>query len=453
MDGYVFFLAGSLMTMGALADRWGRRRLLLYGAGGYVIASVIGAMSAGPAMLIGSRMLLGVAGATLMPSTLSLIRSMFEDPRQRTLALGVWTASFALGGVVGPIVGGLLLRQFWWGSVLLSGVPAMLALIALGPRLLPEFRDPDPTAFDPVGAALSLSAVLLVVYGLKRLAAAAPGPAPLVTIVLGLVLGLLFVHRQRQPAMGAFGLHLLRLPAFTVPITANALSFFVLYGTQVLIAQYLQLVLGLSPLRSGLWTIPSALGYLAGSVIGSGLGDHLRPGHLLGAGLLVAAAGFGSLATMTANSGLATYVIGSVVFSIGLAPVYLVVTGLAISAAPVDEAGTASALLETATNLGGALGIAVLGSIAGAAYRTSMGVTVPAGTSGQVGETARETIGGAVAAARHLPTIGSTDLLDRARDAFVGAFRMVELVGVSVLIPTAVVAVIVLERVTHRSET
>ena len=279
VDGYVFLLAGSLMTMGALADRVGRRRLLLLGGGAYGVLSLLAALSTTPQMLVAARMLLGVAGATLMPSTLSLIRSMFADARQRSTALGVWTASFALGGVIGPVVGGLLLGAFWWGSVFVVAVPVMLLLVVLGPRLLPEFRDEDAAPVDLRSAGLSVVAVLLVVYGVTRLAESGAGAEPLVALVVGSAAGVGFLTRQRRHP--TFGLELFRRRTFALPVATNAIAFFVLYGMQFLLAQYLQLVLGLSPLEAGLWTIPSALGYLAGSVAAPRVAHRLRPGAAL----------------------------------------------------------------------------------------------------------------------------------------------------------------------------
>lgn len=442
VDGYVFLLAGSLMTMGALADRIGRRRLLLLGGGSYGVLSLAAALSTTPQMLVAARMLLGIAGATLMPSTLSLIRSMFVDVRQRTTALGVWTASFALGGVVGPLVGGVLLGAFWWGSVFVVAAPVMLLLVVLGPRLLPEFRDEDAPPVDLPSAGLSVVALLLVVYGITRLAESGAGPQPLAALVVGTAAGAGFLARQRRRP--TFGLELFHRRTFGLPVAANAVAFFVLYGMQLLLAQYLQLVLGLSPLEAGLWTIPSALGYLLGSVLAPRVADRLRPGPALGAALAVSATGFALLVLVPVGGGLSVYVGASVLLSIGLAPVYVVATGLAVAAAPERQAGVASALLETCTNLGGALGIAVLGSVAGVVFRARLDATAPPGV------TAPGTVGGAVDAARDLPAAQADGLLDAARDAFGVAFGTTQVVGAALLLAAAVLAVVLLRRVPTR---
>lgn len=442
VDGYVFLLAGSLMTMGALADRIGRRRLLVLGGGAYGVLSLLAALATTAEMLIAARTLLGIAGATLMPSTLSLIRSMFVDDRQRNTALGVWTASFALGGVIGPVVGGLLLGTYWWGSVFLVATPVMLLLVVLGPRLLPEFRDADASPVDLSSAALSVASVLLIVYGITRLAESGAGPQALAALVVGSGLGAVFLARQRRRP--TFGLELFGRRTYWLPVAVNAIAFFVLYGMQFLLAQYLQLVLGLSPLEAGLWTIPSALGYLLGSVLAPRVANRLRPGAGLGAGLLLSAVGFALLVPVPRGGGLPLYVVASVVLSVGLAPVYVVATAMAVSAAPERHAGRASALLETCTNLGGALGIAVLGSIAGLVFRARMSQIPPAAVPTGAWHAAGGTVGRAVDVARDLPGAGASALLDAAHAAFGAAFQTTQLLGAAMLVGVAIAAVVLL---------
>ena len=195
VDIYGFLVAGWLIAMGTLGDRIGRRRLLLIGAAAFGLASVLAAFSTSAEMLIATRAVLGIAGATLAPSTLSLIRNMFHDPRQRTFAIGIWATSYSVGGAIGPLLGGVLLEHFWWGSVFLVGVPVMALLLVLGPALLPEFRDPEAGRPDLTSAALSLAAVLAVIYGLKQLAQDGAGWLPALAIVAGLAAGAVFVHR------------------------------------------------------------------------------------------------------------------------------------------------------------------------------------------------------------------------------------------------------------------
>src|SRR5688500_12620745 len=246
IDIYGFVVAGSLITMGTLGDRIGRRRLLMIGAAAFGAASVLAAFSTSAGMLIAARALLGVAGATLAPSTLALIFNMFGDPQQRKVAIGVWIASYSAGAAIGPLAGGALLELFWWGSVFLLGVPVMVLLLIAAPRLLPESRDPDAGRLDLGSAALSLAAVLAIIFGLKQLAEHGAGWPPAVAVLAGLVIGMAFVRRQRALADPLIDLGLFRNRAFSAALVTNLLGFLAAFGLFLFVSQYLQLVLGLS---------------------------------------------------------------------------------------------------------------------------------------------------------------------------------------------------------------
>jgi DHA2 family multidrug resistance protein-like MFS transporter len=442
VDSYAFLVAGSLLTMGALGDRVGRRRLLLIGAAGFGLASMLAAFSTSPAMLIAARAMLGVTGATLMPSTLALIRVMFRDARQRTTAFGIWTASFALGGVIAPLIAGILLRHFWWGSVFLVAVPSIAVLLAVGRALLPESRARGAGRIDAASAALSLVGVLSAVYGLKRAAQNGVDPIAAAALAIGVCLVGAFLRRQHRQADPSIDLALFRRRSFSMPLAANSLSFFVLYGTQFLIAQYLQLVLGLSALRAGLWTIPSALAYLVGSALVPVAANRVRPAWLMSASLALTAIGFGLLTQVGPESGLGVAVTGTVVGALGLAPVYVLTTKMTVAAAPSERSGAASGVLETTANLGGALGIAFLGSLGGAVYRGAMTASAP--------EEARLTLGGAMATAARLPEPLAGELARSGRTAFTLAFATVEIVGAGILLALAVASALLL-RPTPRS--
>src|SRR6266702_3515073 len=391
VDIYGFMAAGSLVTMGSLGDRIGRRRLLLIGAAAFGATSLLAAWSTSAAMLIAARALLGVAGATVAPSTLSLIRNMFADSRQRTVAVSVWITSFSVGGAIGPLLGGVLLEWFWWGSVFLLAVPVMALLLVLGPLLLPEFRDPGAGRLDLVSAAMSVAAVLAVIFGLKQLTHDGLGWLPAVSIVAGLAAGAAFVRRQHRLADPLLDLRLFRSATFTAALTTNLLSFFVGFGTLLFITQYLQLVLGLSPLAAGLWMLPSSAGSVLGSMLTPVLARRVRPALVMAAGLGLAAVGLG-LFTLLGPAGLALLVTGSVVFSLALAPVDTLATDLAVGAAPPERAGAASALSETSAEFGGALGIAILGVIGTSSYRGQMTDHLPAGIPPETAASARDTL-------------------------------------------------------------
>jgi len=423
-DIYGFVLAGFLIPMGTLGDRIGRRRLLLIGAALFGVASVAAAYSTSAEMLIAARALLGVAGATLAPSTLSLIRNMFLDPRQRTVAIAVWISSFSAGAAIGRLLGGVLLERFWWGSVFLLAVPVMALLLVLGPVLLPEFRDPEAGRLDLTSAALSLIAVLSVIYGLKQIAVGGLGPGPVVSIVAGLALGVAFLLRQGTLANPLIDLRLFRAPSFIASLATYTLGIFVAFGVSFFTAQYLQLVLGLSPLRAGLWSVPEGVGFILGSLLAPWMARRVRPAVVVAAGLVLAVFGFALLTQVRADSGLAIIVAGSVVFAVGLAWVFTLATDLIVGAAPPERAGAASAISETGAEFGGAFGIAVLGSIGTAVYRSQLTEALPAGVSPATAEAARDSLGGAVAAAAQLPDQLGSDLVDAARAAFTQGLQL-----------------------------
>jgi DHA2 family multidrug resistance protein-like MFS transporter len=440
-------VAGFLITMGTLGDRIGRRKLLLIGAAAFGAVSILAAFSTTPEMLILSRALLGIAGATLAPSTLSLIFSMFHDPRQRAVAIGVWISAFSAGSAIGPVLGGILLQNFWWGSVFLLALPVMALLLVLGPVVLPEYRDEKAGRLDLISAGMSLIAVLGVIFGLKQIAQDGVALLPVATIAVGLVVGGLFVRRQLTLADPMLDLRLFRIPAFSASLVVNFLSIFVAVGYFLFVAQFLQLVLGLSPLEAGLWSLPSALAFVVGSNAAPHIVRRVRAAYVMGAGLALSAIGLAVLTQVGGPDSLPAIVIGSVIISLGLAPVFSLTTDLIVGSAPPERAGAASGISETASELGGALGISVLGSIGVALYRGHVAEALPAGVPADATVIARDTLGGAVAVAGQLPAQLGTAVLEVARDAFVQGMQAATTLSAVISVGVAILAVVMLRNV------
>jgi DHA2 family multidrug resistance protein-like MFS transporter len=439
VDVYGFLAAGSLLTMGTLGDRIGRRKLLLIGSASFGLLSLVAAFARSAEVLIVARALLGVAGATMAPSTLSLISNMFRDDRERTFAVSVWIASFSLGGAIGPVVGGLILAHFWWGAVFLAPIPVMGLLLMAGPTLLPEHKNPNAGRLDVLSAFLSLATVLPVIYGVKLAAEGGDLPQAASAIILGSVFGALFVRRQTKLLDPLLDLRLFRRPALTAALAIYTLDFFVGFGILVLIAQYLQLVLGLTPLQAGLWSTPAGLGFVVGSLLTSAALRLMRPAYVLGLGWSLGGGGLAVMAYAVNVHNLTLVVLGNVLFSIGTAPGIAIIADLVVSSAPREQSGAASALSETASEFGGALGIALLGSLATFLYRSALGGILPSGTPVDAAQTALRGIGAAASLPQNLE--GAAALLSAARAAYTGAVDITLSTAAGLAALTAVVAV------------
>ncbi|MYS79976.1 MFS transporter [Embleya scabrispora] len=447
MDVYGFLLAGLLITMGALGDRIGRRRLLLIGAAAFGATSVAASFANSAEMLIATRALLGVAGATLMPSTLALIRNMFHDPAQRRTAIGVWTAALTAGATLGPVAGGLLLDHFWWGSAFLLNVPAMVLLLAVGPFLLPEFKDPAAGRLDLISAGLSLVAVLTVIYGIKEIAAEGVAPLHVISIAVGLVVGFLFVRRQRTIANPLIDLELFRNRAYSASIAVNVIASIALLGSALFNTQYMQLVLGMRPLEAALWSLTVMPVIMVALTVSGILAKRVRPGFLIGAGLLLSVAGFLVMSSARPGSPLVLVLAGAGLVAAGVLIATTLTAEMVLTAAPPERAGAAGATSETGSELGGALGIAILGSIADAVYGRDMRDATLDGVPTDAANAANDTLAAASATAERLSGRAGDQLLDTARHAFTHGMQYATLGGAVLLTLAAVVATVVLRGV------
>jgi MFS transporter, DHA2 family, multidrug resistance protein len=438
MDVYGFMVAGFLITMGTLGDRIGRRRLLLIGAAGFGAASVLAAYSTSAGMLIAARALLGVAGATLAPSTLGLIGNMFTVPRQRAVAISVWMACFMSGAALGPLVAGVLLDHFWWGSVFLLGVPAMVLLLILGPVLLPEFRDASAGRIDLPSVALSLAAILPLVYGLKELARSGWDVVPALSVVAGAAFGVGFVRRQCRLEDPLLDVRLFARRAFGAALGSMMFGTMLMGAIMMFIAQYFQLVRGLSPLTAGLCMLPGLGGSLVSFLVSPHLTRWARPAYLIGGGMGVSVCGLLLIAQAGSPAGV---MLGFAITNLGAGPMVTLGTDLVIGSAPLERASSAGALNETSGQFGFALGIAALGSLGTAVYRSR--VSVPAGVPGA----ARDSLAGATTAAAGLPGPVGERLLTSAREAFTTGMHVAALVSAVLLIAVAATVAILLREV------
>ncbi len=399
IDIYGFMLAGALIPIGGLGDRIGRRKLLLIGAAAFGAASLVSAFSTTALMLIAARALLGVAGAALVPSTLSLLSNLFEDPTERTRAIGVWGASFAVGAAVGPLIGGVLLEHFWWGSVFLVGAPVMALLLVAGPRLLPEYCDPGAGRPDVLSGLLSIAAILAVIYGMKQVVQDGVSWIPALSMLIGVGLGVTFIRRQQTLADPMLDLSLFRNRSFNVSLSSNVLNVFVSFGSFILVSQYLQLVLGLSPLQAGLLSLPASSAAIVGPMLSAWVAERLGQRVTLAGLLAIAAAGFAIQGLVGGPLDVVTVAAGWMLWALGGSAAATLTTNTIISSARPERAGAVSALAQTGAELGGALGIAVLGSLGTAIYRAMVVPAIPDGITPDLAAAARDTLGGALSVA------------------------------------------------------
>ncbi|MGW8599800.1 MFS transporter [Streptomyces sp. NPDC055893] len=436
-DVYSFVIAGLLVSMGSLGDRIGRKKLLLIGATAFGAVSVLNAYATSPEMMIVARALLGVAGATLMPSTLALIRNLFHDPRERSLAIGIWGAMASAGAAVGPVVGGFLLEHFWWGSVFLINLPVMAVLVVVGIKLIPESKNPNPGPWDLSSVALSLVGLIGIVYAIKELASHGLSADAGVAALVGAGALTWFVRRQLTLPAPLLDMRLFRHRGFSGAVLADLLTILGLSGLVFFLSQFFQLVQGRQPLEAGLAELPAAVGAVTAGLIAGLVARRFSVRSVVAGGLAAVGLSLAVLTTLDQNTGYPMLGAALLVVGVGAGFAFTVTADVILSSVPKDQAGSASAVSETAYELGAALGIAVLGSIVTGVYR---GFATPAGVPSDVASAAHESLGGAVEASGALAPDTATALVSAAQEAFVDGLRIAAGVGAAVLLATAVAA-------------
>ncbi|QUH04152.1 MFS transporter [Saccharopolyspora erythraea] len=443
MDAYGFLIAGFLITMGTLGDRIGRRKLLMIGAAAFGVVSVVAAYSTSPEMLIVARAALGVAGATLMPSTLSLISNMFADARQRAVAIGVWATMFALGMAAGPLVGGVLLDHFWWGSAFLVAVPLVGVLLVAAPLLLPEYRAPSSGRFDLLSVALSLAAILPVIFAVKHSAKDGVDLVAGASLAVGIVFAVVFVRRQRTLSDPLLDMTLFSSRTFSAALGVLLVGLVGVGGAMFLVTQYLQLVERLSPFTAGLWMGPPALMMFVAALAAPLVARRVRPGIIVAVTLALSTVGYLLLFLVGPADSIGLLVAGFALVYLGLGAIAALGTDLVVGAAPPTKSGSAAAMSETVQELGLAMGVAVLGSLTTAVYRVHIDEAVPASLPGDVAEALGDSLSGATSVAPRLPG----DVLGQAEAAFTSGLNVAALVaGVGILV-LAVVSATVLRHI------
>lgn len=444
VDVYPLALAGLLVTMGTLGDRIGRRRTLLIGVSGFGAVSLAAAFATDPAQLILARALLGFFGAMLMPATLALLRTLFQDAAQRRLAVAIWATGFSAGAALGPILGGLLLQHFSWGAVFLVNVPVMVVLLAVVRPALPESRMPAPGRLDVVGVGLSLLAMVPSVLAIKLIGHDGFTPGAGLALTIGVAGGVLFVRRARarlaageQPILDVtlFASPVLRLSAL-----ANAGTMFAYAGLLFVAAQFLMLVAGLDPFAAGMMLVPAFGTTIVTGLLAARLARWFPLRVLVPAGLSLTAAGFLLSVSFGGDLGVSRLVVAAAVIGAGIGLSETITNDAILAAAPPERAGSASAVSETAYEIGAVLGTAVLGSVLGAVYRA--GLDVPGAVAAADAGPARETLGGAVALAQRLTGGDAAALLTSARAAFMQGLDVTAVTGAAVLLAIALAVVL-----------
>ncbi len=442
VDAYVIVFAGLLLTAGALGDRFGRRRSLQAGLVVFAVASGLAAASGTAGQLIGARAVMGLGAAFVMPATLSIIITVFTDPVERARAIAVWAGMAGMGVALGPVVGGWLLEHYWWGSVFLLNLPIVALALVAGRLLLPESSDPSHTRLDGAGAALSIAAIAVLLWGIIE--APVKGWADPMTIAAFVAAAALFgafIWWERRVAHPMLDVAFFADPRFSAASAAIALVFFALFGSFFLFTQLLQFVLGYSALEAGIRLLPVSVVMGVVSPVSARLVEQVGTKVVVTVGLVVAAVGLALASAIDAGSGYGPLLASMVVLALGMSLTMAPATESIMGSLPPAKAGVGSAVNDTTRELGGALGVAVLGSLLASGYASSMvtslrGLPLPT----EAVTAAGESLGAALALAATVGGAAGDSIAQVARVAFVDAMGTAVLVAAGVALVGAVVA-------------
>jgi EmrB/QacA subfamily drug resistance transporter len=444
VDSYTLVFAGLLLMAGSLGDRFGRRRALQAGLVVFLVGSVAAAVSDSPALLIASRALMGVGGAFIMPSTLSVLTNVFPA-EERPKAIGIWAAVSGIGIAIGPVTGGFLIEHFSWGSVFLINVPIALGALVLSMPLVPESKDPAAPRLDPFGAALSIAGLTTLLWGIIEAGGDRGWGDSAVLSSFGLAVALLtaFAVWELHAPSPMLNVRLFRDRNFSASSASIGLVFFALFGTIFFLTQYLQSVLGYAPLKAGEAIIPVSVGLIAAAPQAAKLTVKYGPRMVVAGGLALVAAGLTLLSTADAGSGYGLIAVVLLIMGSGMGMAMTPATEALMSSLPREQAGVGSAMNDTVRQVGGALGVAVLGSLLTSGYRGDMESAV-SGLPAGAGHTASDSVGGAIGVADQVGGSAGESLTAAAQTAFANAMSTTVLVAAGVALMGAVVAAVVL---------
>jgi EmrB/QacA subfamily drug resistance transporter len=439
VDAYTIVFACLLLTAGSLGDRYGRRRMLMFGLAWFGVVSALASTAGSPGMLIAARALMGVGGAFIFPTTLSILTNTFRDPAERARAIGVWAGVAGIGIAIGPVIGGLLVEHLGWGSVFFINVPVCALTFALAWRFIPNTSSPEESPLDPIGAVLSIAGLVALLFAIIEVPNHGwVAPDVLAGFVVGLVFLGLFAAWEAHTPRPMLDVRFFRNARFSAASATITLAYFALFASTFLLTQYFQFVLGYSPLESGLMLTPVALGLMIGSPIAPRFVQRLGTKRVVVFGLLVVASAMACYASDTIMSSFALGFGVRLVYGIGMGITVAPVTESIMGSLPPGRAGVGSAVNDTTRQTGGALGVAVLGSIFASQYHATFDAArnLPPG----VADSARDSIGTSLQVARHLPAGAATQVRSVATDAFLSSMRITYACAVAVVLVAVFVA-------------